>query len=241
MSKEAAVLALALPCSAILCGLVRSRADFRRPFKSSLRANVVLVVHVVELATSLMMSSLRTHVLSSPAQSYTPSHLPYSVRVVWCETWRKRWQQWQWSLFPAGSCTNMAQSLNSTPPASTKPLSSTSPIQSLPSPLLALIASHLPGAAILSLQRCSSTQRGLRDDEASMLVAWRWATLTLSTQHAELGGLIFPDLCWRVLQACPCLQHLRLLVDRHRNHARPEVTFALVPRLRSVRVEPIVS
>ena len=54
------------------------------------------------------------------------------------------------------------------------------PVQSLPSSTLALIASHLSVQCILCLQRCSSTQRRLRANDAYMRVAWRWAKLRLS-------------------------------------------------------------
>ena len=36
------------------------------------------------------------------------------------------------------------------------------PLQQLPSPLLALVASHLPLVSLLRLQRCSSAQHRLR-------------------------------------------------------------------------------
>ena len=50
----------------------------------------------------------------------------------------------------------------------------------LPSPLLALVACHLPPAALLQLQRCSSTLHNLRADDAYMMQAWRYAELRLS-------------------------------------------------------------
>ena len=50
----------------------------------------------------------------------------------------------------------------------------------LPLPLLALVASHLDVQSLLRLQRCSSTFHRLRNNDAYMSEAWRWAKLCLS-------------------------------------------------------------
>ena len=212
----------------------------------------------------------------------------------------------------------------------------------LPLAVSALVASHLPLVSLLRLQRCSSANYRLRNDDAYMSVAWHWAKLWLDVTgrlcdwtlpvlqcilEDESGPSLVPVRMWQaalpafqavlatageadaryhrlreltrqpqrtkwtlarsdatgqhvvrdergeqsadvewvevladsdwaymatvllsshheldvrcplVLQACPYLQHLHLVVDAHA-HVMPSHgdTFALVPRLRSLYV-----
>ena len=69
------------------------------------------------------------------------------------------------------------------------------PLQQLPTPLLALVASHLPLASLLRLQRCSSAHHRLCSDESYMATAWRWAKVRL-TRHPKLHEWALPiDRC----------------------------------------------
>ena len=52
----------------------------------------------------------------------------------------------------------------------------------LPSPLLALVASHLDCCSLLVVQRCSSAFHRLCSGNAYIAVAWRWAELHPSTE-----------------------------------------------------------
>ena len=56
---------------------------------------------------------------------------------------------------------------------------------SLPTPLLALVACHLPHVALLCLQRCSATLHRLRSVESYMTVAWRHAKVQQVTSGAQ--------------------------------------------------------
>ena len=61
----------------------------------------------------------------------------------------------------------------------------------LPTPLLALVASHLSSAPLLRLQRCSSALRRLRADDSYMAVAWCNAELTLCTSSPQCRSFSF--------------------------------------------------
>lgn len=55
----------------------------------------------------------------------------------------------------------------------------------LPTPLLALVASHVDISHLLLLQRCSSSLQRLCGDESYMTISWRWVNVSLST-HTQL-------------------------------------------------------
>ena len=69
------------------------------------------------------------------------------------------------------------------------------PLQQLPTPLLALVASHLPLASLLRLQRCSSAHHRLCSDESYMAAAWRWAEVRLSSHLNEQMWLLPREQC----------------------------------------------
>ena len=66
------------------------------------------------------------------------------------------------------------------------------PINLLPSPLLALVASHLPIDPLLQLQRCSSTVYRLRKDAVYMSTAWNSAQASLSYHSTRMHEWALP-------------------------------------------------
>ena len=110
-------------------------------------------------------------------------------------------------------------------------------INQLPTPLLALVASHLPVQSLLCLQRCSQALRRLRADESRMAEAWRWARLVLGRgdEQSTPATSVWSARCRPVLRACPALQHLELAnaALRHTETTVEDVLYR-VPRLRSL-------
>ena len=128
-----------------------------------------------------------------------------------------------------------------------------SPLHLLPTPLLALVASHLPPASLLRLQRSSSALHRLRSDESYMAAVWRWAELRVevlrdidrwevereASTH-ETATMRFDDdiRCSLVLSACPYLQLLHLTNDTDRwVESDLDDIFASVPRLRTLHLD----
>ena len=109
------------------------------------------------------------------------------------------------------------------------------PLSHLPTPVLALIAAHLPHDSLLKLQRCSSALHRRRSDESYMAAAWRWARVTvpsfmrlpewtLPVEHTVLHastaqyGYSIPVQLW--LAALPAL---RAAVDKERQGRLPQL------------------
>ena len=135
------------------------------------------------------------------------------------------------TLLPPGTLPPSAEVLPSEP-LSSPPCNSSSTFQllsQLPTPLLALVASHLQPDALLRLQRCSLAHRRLREDDAYMSVAWRNAILRLSQleplhhwalpceQCIELNGrCLVPLSAWQT--AVPVLRRALRVMQARKNY-----------------------